>query len=327
VSRICLYNRIAPETDRWLPGDRFVRPAVRRLVRGRPRVGGLNKVLLNLCRGLDAIDTRYVVNLPFREVRPDDRVAVLGRGRYALAGYRLSNPVLAGIGLMTHPSEWPTLFEDYPVSLYLQHSAWTRDVYAPYFGDRCCLWAAGIDTERWRPGAERQKQYDFVIYDKLRWNRDDRVRSLLAPIRRELMRRKLSFVELKYGEYTEERYEDILRRCRAMIFLCEHESQGIAYQECLSAGVPILAWDQGWYLDPERAIWKQADIRATSVPFFDARCGLTFRGVEEFAEKLDIFIDRARSNTLAPRDYVVEELSLEKSAHGFLALLERVYRS
>lgn len=327
MSRICLYNRIAPETNRWLPGDRFVRPVVRRVVRGRPRVGGLHKVWFNLCRGLDAIKVPYAVNVPFDDVRPDDRVAALGRGRYALAGYNASNPVLAGIGLMTHPSEWPTLFEDYPVSLYLQHSAWTRAVYTPYFGEKCCLWAAGIDTDRWRPSGRQRKQYDFVIYDKLRWNREHRARSLLVPIRRELMRRNLSFVELKYGEYTEETYEDILRRCRSMIFLCEHESQGIAYQECLSAGVPILAWDQGLYLDPERTIWNQEETRATSVPFFDERCGLTFRSADEFADKLDIFLDLSSSNAFTPRDYVVQELSLEKSAREFLALLERVYRS
>ena len=30
-----------------------------------------------------------------------------------------------------------------------------------------------------------------------------------------------------------------------MIFLCEHETQGIAYQQALSRNVPILAWDRG----------------------------------------------------------------------------------
>lgn len=51
TGRICLYFRPLPEQDRWLPGDRFVRPAIRRLIRGRPRVGGVENVFHNLFIG------------------------------------------------------------------------------------------------------------------------------------------------------------------------------------------------------------------------------------------------------------------------------------
>jgi glycosyltransferase involved in cell wall biosynthesis len=37
-----------------------------------------------------------------------------------------------------------------------------------------------------------------------------------------------------------------------MVFLCEHETQGFAYQQALSCGVPIIAWDRGGLLqDPK----------------------------------------------------------------------------
>lgn len=49
--RICLYFRPLPEQDRWPPGDRFVRPTIRRLIRGRPGVGGVEKVFHNLFIG------------------------------------------------------------------------------------------------------------------------------------------------------------------------------------------------------------------------------------------------------------------------------------
>jgi hypothetical protein len=327
MSRICLYDRIAPETDRWAPGDRFVRPLLRRVVRGRPGIGGIGKVFANLCRGLDRLKVPYRINMPFNQLMPDDRVGVLGRGRHALSGYARPNAILAGIGLMTHPSEWPTLLDDYPVALYLQHSEWTQRVYAPFFGNRCRAWPVGIDTHRWRPAAARGKRFDCVIYDKILWNRDRAVPALLGPIRNELTRRGLSFVEMRYGAYDEDEYEDVLRQCRFMVFLCEHESQGIAYQECLSSGVPILAWDQGWCLDPNRPAWRQLEIPATSVPYFDARCGMTFRDIDGFSEHLTSFLDRDRCGAFAPRDYVVENLSLEKSAAHFLALLEEAHRS
>jgi hypothetical protein len=54
-----------------------------------------------------------------------------------------------------------------------------------------------------------------------------------------------SFAEIRYGFYREEEFWDLLGRSRTMIFLCASETQGIAYQQVLSCGVPILAWDRG----------------------------------------------------------------------------------
>lgn len=302
-----------------MAGDRLVRPLLRRLVRGS-RAGGLDKVFANLCLGLDRLGIRYEVNLPFEKLNDDDRIGVLGVGRYALDGYRRSNPIVAGPGLMTHPSEWPDLCERYPVARYLQHSAWTNAVYERYFGDKCAIWPIGIDTEAWRPADRRDKRFDFLIYDKIMWRRARAVPDLLEPIRAELARRRLSFTEIRYGRYGEPQYRQALRHSKAMIFLCEHESQGIAYQECLASGVPILAWDQGAWLDPNRFAWGDPEIAATSVPYFDARCGMRFRGINEFSEKLTEFIDRRPH--MAPRDYIVENLTTEKCSAHYLRLLD-----
>src|SRR5882757_1913492 len=115
MSRICLYYRKSPEIDRWVVGDRWVRPLARSLIRGKRRLSGIDKVFQNLCLGLDGLGVNYLVNPPFKELTAADRVGVLGRGRYSLHGYDKPNPIVAGIALMTHPSEWPTLCEDYPV--------------------------------------------------------------------------------------------------------------------------------------------------------------------------------------------------------------------
>jgi hypothetical protein len=321
MSRICLYFRREPERDRWLPGDRFVRPLVRAVVRGRPRPGGIDKVFINLCLGLDRLDVPYEVNLPFEQLSDDDRVGVIGVGRHVLQGYDRPNPIVAGIALMTYPSEWPTLCEDYPVAFYLQHSAWANDVYRPYFKEKCRVWPVGIHTGVWAPTAAVVKRFDFLIYDKILWRRDEQVPRLLEPIRDELARRRLTSIELQYGRYDELRYMDVLATCRAMIFLCEHESQGIAYQECLASGVPILAWDQGRYLDPS-FLSGGTNPPATSVPYFDERCGLRFRNIQEFPEHLTRFLELQRSGAFAPRAYIIDNLSLEKCAEHYLQILE-----
>ena len=127
MSRICLYYKREPECDRWILGDRYIRPLIRRLVRGKPRAGGIDKVFINLCLGLDKLGIKYEVNLPFKKIKDDDLIGILGRGRNCLNGYDRPNPIVAGIGLMTHPSEWSTLCEDYPVVKYLQHSEWANN--------------------------------------------------------------------------------------------------------------------------------------------------------------------------------------------------------
>ena len=322
MSRLCLYYRTEPERDRWIAGDRLLRPIVRRLLRGRPRPGGLDKVFINLRLGLDRLGLPYEVNLPFHKLRPDDRVAVLGRGRHCLDGYAQSNPIVAGIGLMTHPSEWPTLCTDYPVVRYLQHSAWCDAVYRPYFGDRCAIWPVGIDTGRWSPAPASAQTTDFLLYDKIHQDHARRETELLTPLRAELTRRGFSFETLRYGCYQPADYQAALRRCRAMIFLSAHESQGIAAEEAMASGVPLLAWDPGFVEDPERFKWGQPVIPATSVPYFDARCGLTFRDAAEFATQLPAFLTAQRAGRFAPRDYILENLTLEKCARHFVDLVD-----
>jgi hypothetical protein len=320
MRRVCLYFRREPERDRWIAGDRFVRPIVRRIVRGKPRTSGPAKVFTNLCLGLDRLGVRYEVNLPFERLREDDLIGVIGLGREPLNGYGRPFPIVAGPGLMTHPSEWPDLCERYPVVRYLQHSAWANAVYKPYYGSRCEIWPVGIDTHSWMPGDPREKQFDFLIYDKIRWQREQVVPRLLDPIRAELQRRKLSFTEIRYGQYNDQQYRTALRRSRAMIFLCEHESQGIACQECLACGVPLMAWDQGWCLDPNRFAWGDPEIPATSVPYFDERCGLRFRNIGKFPKRLDEFLDHR--SAMAPRDYILEDMTLEKRSAHYLQILD-----
>ena len=278
----------------------------------------MDKVFVNLCLGLDRLGIRYDVNLSFNELQADDRIGVLGRGRRCLEGFQNRNPIVAGIGLMTHPSEWPTLCDDYSVARYLQHSEWANNLYKPYFGDRCATWPVGIDTYSWTP-VSVAKDFDFLLYDKVRWDRQEYEPRLIQPIRDSLNRRKLKFAELRYGLYEETEFRQLLARSRALIFLCEHESQGLAYQECLSCDVPVLAWDQGYCLDPNRFQWGTPEIPATSVPYFDFRCGEKFRRPEDFELQLDRFVERLYQRQFRPRHYVLENLTLEKCSGQFLS--------
>ena len=55
------------------------------------------------------------------------------------------------------------------------------------------------------------------------------------------------------------------------------ESQGIAVQEIMSMGVPIIAWDIKEWLDQGEAY----RVPATSIPYWDERCGEVFFNIDE----------------------------------------------
>jgi hypothetical protein len=290
-------------------------------------MSGLEKVFINLCKGLDELKIEYSINKPFKKIRQNEPVVVLGLGKYSLEGYHNPNPIIAGIGLMTHPSEWPDLCKTYPVARYLQHSEWANNVYIPYYGSKICkTWPAGIDSDKWSSGGESSKKFDFLVYNKLRWDHEQKKSDLKNPILHKLHSSGLSYHEIVYGQYTEKEYFDLLQQCRAMIFLCEHESQGIACCEALSMNVPVFAWDQGYCLDPERFKWNDPIIAATSVPFFDSRCGMKFTDFNDFENTIDTFRDKLNAGSFNSREYILENLTLKKSAQQMLDIINSVYQ-
>ncbi len=323
-SQLCIYYKEEPERDRFIKWDRYIRPFIRRLIRGR-RTSGTEKVFLNLCKGFDILKTDYVINKPFAQLNPNDKVIVLGKGRYALEGYKKPNLIIAGISLMTHPSEWPDLCIKYPIAKYLQHSEWANNVYLPYFGSEICeIWPTGIDTEKWKP-SKRQKEVDFLIYDKIYWNVESTNELLKKPIIDYLEKNGYSFLEIKYGKYKEDDYYKLLDKSRAMIFLSGHESQGFACCEAMSMNVPVFAWDIGLCLDPQRFKWGQPIIPATSVPFFNDKCGAKFKDIDSFYNAFEPFCANVVSKSYDPRNYIIENLSLRKSAEHMLQIVNAVY--
>ena len=89
--------------------------------------------------------------------------------------------------------------------------------------------------------------------------------------------------------------------------------------------MPVLAWDPGgpWqdtHYYPHRVVYGPV----SSVPYWDTRCGLKFRAIEEFDSAWKEFWDQHRAQAFAPRDYILEGLTLEKCAQGYLDIANRV---
>jgi hypothetical protein len=326
LNRIHIYFRKPPPGYKWIPGDKHILNFFRELFKWG-KISGIEKVFINLCKGLDELQVDYCVNRPFKDIKPNEPVVILGSGKFALQGYKQTNPVVAGIGLMTHPAEWPGLFAEYPVAKYLQHSEWTRDIYTSYYGrDNCELWPAGIDTNFWDQDKGGPKKIDFLIYNKIMWDKEDTDAIIRTPILNALARGGFSYTEIIYGNYSTAEYFTLLKECKAMIFLCEHESQGFACCEALSMGVPVFAWDQGYWLDPNRFIWGSPVVKATSIPFFDERCGMSFKDIQEFENSFDAFWNKVKTKSFNPRAYILENITLKKSAQRMMDIIHSVYK-
>jgi hypothetical protein len=111
---------------------------------------------------------------------------------------------------------------------------------------------------------------------------------------------------------------------KAVIFLCEHETQGQAYQQILSTDTPILAWDRGGYWrDP--AYYPEIKFEpVSSVPYWSAKCGEQFKNVLDFENKLQLFLHNSQAGLYAPRSYILKNLTLEQSALGYLSIVNSI---
>ena len=310
-----------PDPDRWLPYDRHLRRIVRRLARGPAQPGGAERAFLNLVAGLERLGAPYRIN-DYRHLSayPDELACVFGKP-HVLEKIPSKTPILFGTSIYSHPNDDPHLPERRAIRQVLVPSAWVQRMFAEVWPGIVSVWAAGIDTERWRPAPHVAKDLDVVIYDKIFWKRAHYEETLITPLRSELSRRGLRVATLRYGAYREADLLALSRRARSMIYLSRHETQGIAAQQMLAAGVPLFAWDKGeLWQDPKYAPHSVRFGPVTSVPYWDDRCGVRFPGGDEFAASFERFWDGIERGIYSPRQMMLEQFTLEKRSQAYLEL-------
>lgn len=310
-----------PDPDRWVRGDRHVRRLVRRIVRGPHKPGGVMRWYLNLRAGLDRLGVAYRVN-DYRGLRntPGAVAHVVGKP-HVVDLIPPGHPIVYGPGIAAHPYE-SDFWERAEIALVLISCDWfkamyDRDLPRPL---RTAVWPAGVETDLWTPPAVRPSG-KVLVYDKIRWRRGDYETELLEPIFARLRGEGREYVHLRYGHYDEEEFRRLLGEVSAMIFLCEHETQGFAYLQTLSCGVPILAWDRGGpWQDPSMYPHRVNFGPVTSVPYFDETCGERFDNLAAFQEKLSPFLAKVDAGDYRPRDFVVKHFDLARQAQAYLDL-------
>lgn len=312
------------ETDKWLPGDRYLkrvlRPVYDRFHR-RQKITGFESSFRLLVKALQRSGYEVHCN-DYRRARrhPEHPVGLYGYPDL-LDTWDLDNPAVLGSGLYDHPVIAPTLMQDPRNRYYLVGCEWVRRMFEPHYGDNVGTWFAGIDLAEWPDTRSHTKDIDVLVYDKIYWERGKREEDLLHPILRRLSRRGLRVEVIRYKLYDHATYRALLSRARSMVLLSAHETQGIASAEALASNVPVLAWDNGYWLDPRRPLFEPDPVSASSVPYFSEECGERFRDFDAFEDAFGRFWSQLGS--YEPRRYVARELSFEKSARRYMHYYRR----
>ncbi|MBS0250020.1 MAG: glycosyltransferase [Proteobacteria bacterium] len=257
-------------------------------------------------------------------MRVNDFRAALARPHYpiGIAGHptvldrvQLPNPAIFGPGDPGYPDEAGIVAQRPSIERIIQPSQWYVDFYQPYCVNKLMVWPAGIDTDKIPDASVFPKYVDVLIYDKIRWNYDETYNSIIEPLKHKLNSSGLSFEIIRYEHYLPRDYAKYLKRAKTMAFVCEHETQGLACEQAMASNVPVFAWDEGQLADPKQIPYVQSDLRVSSVPYFDDRCGVRFTRAN-MMERFDAFWQARES--FRPRDYIVETLSMEKCGSSYL---------
>lgn len=255
---------------------------------------------------------------------PDYPIGLAGFPSVLAKTDSLPNPRIFGPGDFGMPEGSAAVANDSRFKKLIQPSDWFADVYRPYCGDKMLTWFAGIDTNAWPDFSNEKKTYDFIVYDKIRWQRDERVSSVLNRITAHLDKKGHRHITLRYGHHHHSEFMLALRLSKALLFVCEHETQGLAYQEAMSANLPVLAWDEEAMVDPTLQPYITSSMHVSAVPYFSDTCGMKFK-IGEFEQVCDTFWQRLPS--FRPREYVENHLSLELSAAQYLAAYAALIRA
>jgi glycosyltransferase involved in cell wall biosynthesis len=217
------------------------------------------------------------------------------------------------------PDSAALLSQDPRVRRLIQPCKWAADLYRSSCGDKILVWPVGIDTARWSDTAHERKEIDVLVYDKIRWDREREVPRVLNRTLEHLRRNGHSYAVLRYGEHYHGKFANLLRRSRSLLFLCEHETQGLACQQAMACNVPVLAWDEGKLVDPILMRFAASDLRVSSVPYFDASCGERFV-LANFEITFAMFWSKLAR--YRPREFILDNLSLSKSGRAYLSVYE-----
>lgn len=288
-----------------------------RLTQSKPlpiQINGPGVVYTNLEKGLEKIGYSTKVNPPIWAVNSDvgvlSNIDALTWAIRAKKNGRISY-LVAGPNLVLTPDDHEKILISPEIDKIVVPCQWVKDLYtsvAPSIQNRLYIWPVGIDTDK-LSSLKEQEQNMIVVYQK---NAPDEIfNAVLAKLKQVGQEYKVLF----YGQYAHEEYLALLKKAKALIFLSQSESQGIALFEAWSYDVPVLAWDRGYWVSTDGT--RRWD-GASSAPYLTSQSGMRFMNSQDFTKVFPFFMESLGS--FSPREYVLQNFTLEICAQRYLSL-------
>jgi len=203
----------------------------------------------------------------------------------------------------------------YPNVIYTQPSEWAVQVWRnnPSCNDiHIESLPFGVETERFTPNLTSEKDLVFIYFKGRRPDELTSIKSFLTLVGVN------NYVIINYNtKYTENEYIECLKKSKYGIWIGRHESQGFALQEALSMGVPLLVWNVK-SINQEYGC-NYPDIPATTIPYWDERCGESFINIRDLPNTFNVFITKLE--TYKPREYILENLTMEMCEKRLIELM------
>ncbi len=221
----------------------------------------------------------------------------------------MAKKILAGPNLVVNPNDRDKIIQHPSVDIILQPSQWTSDVYAslaPSISQKIRVWPAGVAIS---PLSQSLKTIDFLVYNKIGNN------PLFLGILRALQEKNYNCEVFNYGHFKQAEYFHALEHSKAVIYLSESESQGLAMLEAWARGVPAFVWERGF--------WKNGGYiyeGNTASPYADPENGMRFKDLADFSKLLSEFVQAV----FHPRKFVEKNFSDKAAAQKYLDIVNEL---
>ena len=268
-------------------------------------MNGPHKVVNNLIKSLEQENINYAIN----EEKYEHNFLV----QYDATAHEKHSKIEQDTTIIG-PQVW--LFDGYGQFLIenqnyykkiIAPSQWVKDKFINKFNlpdNKISVWPVGIETFN----NERDITYDCLIYFKRREQKE------LDEVKQFLDGKNLTYKMVEYGGYGEDGFKNLVNQAKFCFLINGTESQGIAVQEIMSMGVPIIAWDIKEWLDQGEAF----RVPATSIPYWDERCGEVFFNIDELEETFTKFY--ATINEYDPKGFIEDNLSFKKTVEKLMEI-------
>jgi hypothetical protein len=153
--------------------------------------------------------------------------------------------LLAGPNLLTVPSEYNFIIYSKYIDKILVPSNWVKNIYINYKKNckNISIWFSGVKSCNFK-NAYRKK---VLIYLKNKNIYFDKCINYL-------IKKKINFKIIKYGFFSQQKYHELLKDTKILIYFSITESQGLAMQEAWSMNVPTLVYKYSLFTHKKKKI-------------------------------------------------------------------------